>query len=81
MTILTLKAPANQEAYAFGIRSTKLLSDLLTASKLKPGPIKLFPNGLASVKDGFEYMKSGKVRVRNALYSAYCLRIGNVKIG
>lgn len=29
---------------------------------LRPNPIKLMPHGLASVKEGFEYMMSGKVQ-------------------
>ena len=32
------------------------------ARLLRPNPIKLMPHGLASVKEGFEYMMSGKVR-------------------
>lgn len=59
--------PVVPDTYAFGIRTAKLLSDLLAARKLKPGPIKIFPNGLAGVKDGFEYMKSGKVRIKDPL--------------
>lgn len=57
---IPFKAPAHPDQYDFGVKSAKLLSDLLAAGKLKPGPIKMMPNGLASVKDGFEYMQSGK---------------------
>lgn len=49
------------EKYKFGVESAKLLSELLATNKLKPGPIRVLPNGLESIKDGFEYMKSGKV--------------------
>lgn len=55
--------------YKFGIQSAKLLTDLLAAEKLKPIPIKLMPNGLASVKEGFEYMQSGKVRFQTLVTS------------
>ena len=58
---IPFKAPAHPDQYDFGIKSAKLLSDILAAGKLKPGPIKMMTNGLASVKDGFEYMQSGKV--------------------
>ena len=59
-----MKAPADPDQYKFGVQSAKLLSDLLAAGKFKHGPIKLMPRGLASVKEGFEYMQNGKVRIQ-----------------
>lgn len=56
-----IKLPADPEQYKFGVQSAKLLTDLLDSGKVRPSPIKLMPNGLASVKEGFEYMENGKV--------------------
>lgn len=50
------------EHHENAIRFAKLISDVLATGKVKPSPVKLFPNGLASVKDGFKYMIDGKVR-------------------
>lgn len=58
---MPFKVSADPEQRAFAIRAAKLISDLLAAGKLRPSPVKVLPNGLASVKDGFEYMISGKV--------------------
>lgn len=55
--------PAKASHREFGIKASKLLSSLLADGKLKPSKINVFPKGLASVGDGFEYMKSGKVGI------------------
>ena len=49
-----------------------MISEMLEKNMLKFGAIKVFPNGLASVQDGIEYMKSGKVRQshRSILHAA-----------
>ncbi|KAI5120953.1 hypothetical protein M0805_001658 [Coniferiporia weirii] len=62
------KRPADPEQHAFGIKAAKLLSEVLQSGKIKSGPMKLMPNGLASVKDGFEYMRSGKVSGEKITY-------------
>ena len=49
--------------YEFGKKSAKLMTEIFATGKFKPSPRKVFPNGLASVQDGFKYMKEGKVRV------------------
>jgi len=61
-------AAADLEQYAFGKKAAKLLTDLLAAGKLRPGPIKLMPKGLASVEEGFEYMLAGKVSGEKIIY-------------
>lgn len=60
---MPLKMPADPEKEEFGRWSCKLLNEALAAGKLKPGPIRIFPKGLESVLDGFEYMRKGKVCV------------------
>jgi len=47
---------------AFADKCSKMLSRLLHEGKLVPAPIKINEYGLASVQEGFLYMKSGKVR-------------------
>jgi len=60
--------PAKASHREFGIKASKLLSSLLADGKLKPSKINVFPKGLASVGDGFEYMKSGKVSAEKITY-------------
>ena len=47
--------------YEFGIKLAKLVTEIFASGKFKPGLVKLFPKGLASVKDGFKHMKEGEV--------------------
>lgn len=38
----------------------KLLSETLASGKIRPNPVLVLPNGLASVPEGLQYMKDGK---------------------
>ncbi|KZT64509.1 GroES-like protein [Daedalea quercina L-15889] len=60
--------PAVAEDHASGIQYAKLISKLLSEGKLKPIPIKMFPNGLQGVQDGFEYMRAGEVHAEKITY-------------
>ncbi|EIN05801.1 alcohol dehydrogenase [Punctularia strigosozonata HHB-11173 SS5] len=44
------------------------ITELLANGKVKPCQIKLWPGGLDAVKDGFEYMKSGKVSAEKIVF-------------
>ncbi|KAI5120956.1 hypothetical protein M0805_001661 [Coniferiporia weirii] len=67
-TEIPYQLPASPEQHAFGINAAKLLSELLESGKIKFNPIKLMPSGLASVKDGLEYMRSAKVSGEKITY-------------
>ncbi|KAK7466230.1 hypothetical protein VKT23_004957 [Stygiomarasmius scandens] len=56
------------EMKEFAIKSSKLISKLLADGKLTPTPLKIYPRGLASVPEGLEYMKSGKVSGEKLVY-------------
>lgn len=58
---MPIKKAADPEAFERGIKFSDLISEVLALGKIKPQPVKLMPKGLASVKDGFAYMKEGKV--------------------
>ncbi|THV06340.1 dehydrogenase [Dendrothele bispora CBS 962.96] len=60
--------PTSTEMVEFGTKSSKLISKLLAEGKLTPAPIKIYPSGLASVPEGLEYMKSGKVSGEKIVY-------------
>ncbi|CAE6502755.1 unnamed protein product [Rhizoctonia solani] len=45
------------------------IEELVASSKVKPNPVKLWPGGLASVNDGFQYMRDGKVSAEKILYN------------
>ena len=60
---MPMKLPADPEQYEFGVRSAKLLTELLVSEKVRPGAVMLMAKGLASVKEGFEYMEAGKVGI------------------
>jgi len=45
-----------------------LLERLLQAGKLKPNPIKVMPNGLKSVEEGWQLMREGKVSGQKLIY-------------
>lgn len=53
--------PAKQDHYDNAVKYAALISEVLHKHEVKPIPSKLFPHGLESVKDGFEYMQAGKV--------------------
>ncbi|THV06348.1 GroES-like protein [Dendrothele bispora CBS 962.96] len=52
----------------FGTTSSKLISKLLAEGKIVPAPLKIYPNGLADVPEGLEFMKSGKVSGEKIVY-------------
>ncbi|KZT12690.1 GroES-like protein [Laetiporus sulphureus 93-53] len=60
--------PAYPEHYRNAVKYSKLISTLLAKSVLKPCTIRVFPHGLESVHDGFEYMKAGKVHAEKLIY-------------
>ncbi|KAH8104285.1 hypothetical protein DFH11DRAFT_1713452 [Phellopilus nigrolimitatus] len=55
-----MKLPASPEQHAFARTASENLGAVLAADQVKSGPIKLMPAGLANVKDGLEYLRSGK---------------------
>ncbi|KAK7466231.1 hypothetical protein VKT23_004958 [Stygiomarasmius scandens] len=56
------------EMNEFATKSSKLISKLLADGKLTPAPLKIYPKGLASIPEGLEYMKSGKVSGEKLVY-------------
>jgi len=52
----------NIEHYHNGVEYSKMVSYMLSKKMLKLGAVKVFPNGLASVQDGVEYMTKGQVK-------------------
>ena len=56
-----MKLPLDVAQYEFAPQAAKILTEVLMNGSLKPGPIKVMPNGLASVNDGLAYLKEGKV--------------------
>lgn len=44
------------------------VSGLVQAGDIKPNPVKLWEGGLEAVKDGFQYMKEGKVSGQKIVY-------------
>ena len=57
--------PAYPEHYKNAIFYSEMISGLLAEKKIKPMPIKLYPDGLASVPEGMAFMKAGKVLTPN----------------
>ncbi|TDL22508.1 GroES-like protein [Rickenella mellea] len=51
-----------------GAQFAKIISDVVARGLIKPTSVKLLPNGLASVKDGFQYMTDGKVSAEKITY-------------
>ncbi|KAF9567210.1 GroES-like protein [Agrocybe pediades] len=54
--------------YLNGIQYNRMITDMLAKKMLKLGAVKVFPNGLASVQDGFEYMMTGKIHAEKIVY-------------
>jgi NADPH:quinone reductase-like Zn-dependent oxidoreductase len=63
-----INLPGDPSHYADGTKFNKLITRLLAEGKLKPGPIKMFSKGLASVHEGFMYMVSGKVHAEKIVW-------------
>ncbi|THV06338.1 dehydrogenase [Dendrothele bispora CBS 962.96] len=53
---------------AFARKCSEMISKLLNEGKLVPAPLKIYPNGFASVSEGFTYMKSGLVSGEKIVY-------------
>ncbi|KAI0034464.1 chaperonin 10-like protein [Vararia minispora EC-137] len=51
-----------------GERFANMFSDLIAQGKIKPGPVRVLPNGLAGVADGIQYMLDGKVSGQKLVY-------------
>ncbi|KAJ7619692.1 chaperonin 10-like protein [Roridomyces roridus] len=60
--------PANAEHYENGRSYCRLVSHLLAKDLLKPVPIRLYPDGLASVHQGLEDMQNGKIHAEKITY-------------
>ncbi|QRV87248.1 Zinc-binding dehydrogenase [Ceratobasidium sp. AG-Ba] len=45
------------------------LEELVSAGKIKPNPVKLWPGGLEAVNEGFQYMREGKVSAAKIVYN------------
>ena len=52
---------ADPEQHEFAKKASKLLTDLLAKGLYKPGRIRVMPKGLASVNEGLELLRDGKV--------------------
>ena len=53
--------PLDVAQYKFAPQAVQILTETLANGTLKPGPVKIMPEGLASVNDGLNYLKEGKV--------------------
>ncbi|KAJ7910296.1 chaperonin 10-like protein [Mycena leptocephala] len=60
--------PANPEHHENAKIYCKLISNVLASGAVKPIPVRLYPHGLASVCDGLEDMKAGKVHAEKITY-------------
>ncbi|OCH86705.1 GroES-like protein [Obba rivulosa] len=60
--------PANPEHRKNASMYCKLIEEVVSRFGLKPNPARIFPHGLASIPDGFEYMRSGKVSAEKITY-------------
>ncbi|KAI0322794.1 dehydrogenase [Amylostereum chailletii] len=56
------------EQKAEGLRFAKLLTDILALGEVRPNPVKILPKGLASVPEGFELHRTGKVSGQKITY-------------
>ncbi|KIJ41536.1 hypothetical protein M422DRAFT_172135, partial [Sphaerobolus stellatus SS14] len=60
--------PAHPEHRDNGVEYYKMITRLLVENLLKPCPVKLISSGLAGVREGFDYMKQGKVHAEKITY-------------
>jgi len=60
--------PAYPEHYENGKGYVKLVSEILSKGLIKFTPVRLYPHGVASVAQGFEDMKNGKVHAEKITY-------------
>ena len=57
---------ANEAETARGKEYAKLITNILATGKVRPNATKVLPKGLASVPEGIQYMRDGKVSKYNA---------------
>jgi len=60
--------PISAEDRAHMVQFLRKLGGIVQAGSIKPNPVKLWDGGLESVKDGFKYMKDGKVSAEKIVY-------------
>ncbi|PCH33721.1 dehydrogenase [Wolfiporia cocos MD-104 SS10] len=60
--------PASEEHHKNAGQYAKLIAEVIAKIPIKSIPVNIFPNGLLSVADGFEYMKAGKVHAEKITY-------------
>ncbi|KAF7363152.1 GroES-like protein [Mycena venus] len=60
--------PRNLEHYENAKTYAKLISRVLSLGTVKPVPVRLYPHGLASVQEGLEDMKDGKIHAEKITY-------------
>jgi hypothetical protein len=53
------------EDVAFGTWAAELISRVLATGQFIPLPVKLMPNGLENVTEGFQYMREGKASIHS----------------
>ncbi|KAI0058897.1 GroES-like protein [Artomyces pyxidatus] len=58
----------NPDNYELSEKYAQLLSATVALGKFKPMPTLIMPKGLASVEEGFAYMKGGKVSAQKIIY-------------
>ncbi|KAF8898070.1 chaperonin 10-like protein [Gymnopilus junonius] len=63
-----IQLKGNPQHYENATMYNSMISEMLAKNMLKFGAIKVFPNGLASVQDGMEYMMSGKIHAEKIIY-------------
>ncbi|TFY50937.1 hypothetical protein EVG20_g11246, partial [Dentipellis fragilis] len=51
-----------------GKKYTKFLEEILAKYEIKPNPVLVYPNGLASVAEGLQFMMDGKVSGQKITY-------------
>lgn len=60
--------PKTDEDRDRGKKFTQLLQQIIDTGKIKPNATLILPQGLASVAEGFEYQKTGKVSAQKITY-------------
>ncbi|KAJ3490197.1 hypothetical protein NLJ89_g11455 [Agrocybe chaxingu] len=65
---LPMKIKGNPEHYENAVKYNAMISEILARKMLKFGAVKVFPKGLASVEEGFAYMKTGKIHAEKVVY-------------
>ncbi|KAJ7174130.1 chaperonin 10-like protein [Mycena crocata] len=60
--------PASVEHHENAKGYCKLISEMLSKGQIKPVPLRLYAHGLASVQEGMEDMKAGKVHAEKITY-------------